>query len=140
MGNWPRLGAVGDVAIAEDEHRCHVADGDLPGVLNDVEAIAGTLCSQHRHRAFAVAAANGLQQVGLFGFGRQAGARPAALHVHDDQRQLSHHRQPDPFLLSAMPGPLEVVTASDPPNAAPMAEVIAAISSSAWNVRTPKFL
>ena len=27
-----------------------------------------------------------------------------------------------------------------PPNAAPMAEVTAAISSSAWNVRTPKFL
>ena len=42
--------------------------------------------------------------------------------------------------LSAMPGPLEAVTAIAPPNAAPMAEVMAAISSSAWNVRTPKFL
>ena len=39
-----------------------------------------------------------------------------------------------------MPGPLDVVTAIAPPNAAPMAEVMAAISSSAWNVRTPKFL
>ena len=42
--------------------------------------------------------------------------------------------------LSAMPGPLVAVTAMAPPNAAPMADVIAAISSSAWNVRTPKFL
>ena len=32
------------------------------------------------------------------------------------------------------------MTAIAPPNAAPMAEVMAAISSSAWNVRTPKFL
>ena len=42
--------------------------------------------------------------------------------------------------LSAIPGPLVVVTASDPPNAAPTDEATAAISSSAWNVATPKFL
>ena len=42
--------------------------------------------------------------------------------------------------LSAMPGPLLAVMPSLPPNEAPMAEVIAAISSSAWNVMTPKFL
>ena len=42
--------------------------------------------------------------------------------------------------LSAMPGPLEVVMAMAPPKAAPMVEQIAAISSSAWKVRTPKFL
>ena len=39
-----------------------------------------------------------------------------------------------------MPGPDVVVTPNAPPYAAPIAEVIAAISSSAWNVRTPKFL
>ena len=39
-----------------------------------------------------------------------------------------------------MPGPLVAVTPSAPPNAAPMVDVIAAISSSAWNVLTPKFL
>src|SRR5438034_7258445 len=38
--------------------------------------------------------------------------------------------------LSAMPGPLEAVTPIAPPNAAPMAAVAAAISSSAWIVRT----
>jgi hypothetical protein len=48
--------------------------------------------------------------------------------------------RPMPSALSAMPGPLEVVIAIAPPNAAPIAEVTAAISSSAWKVRTPKFL
>ncbi|GAB2328758.1 hypothetical protein STREPTOSP366_39320 [Streptomyces variabilis] len=42
--------------------------------------------------------------------------------------------------FSATPGPDVVVTARDPPNAAPSAAPIPAISSSAWNVRTPKFL
>ena len=32
------------------------------------------------------------------------------------------------------------MTPSEPPNAAPSAAPTAAISSSAWNVRTPKFL
>jgi hypothetical protein len=38
--------------------------------------------------------------------------------------------------LSAMPGPLEAVTPMAPPKDAPTAEVTAAISSSAWKVRT----
>ena len=38
------------------------------------------------------------------------------------------------------PGPADVVTPSAPPNAAPNAAPAAAISSSAWNVITPKFL
>ena len=47
---------------------------------------------------------------------------------------------PSPSLLSASPGPLVPVKPNEPPNAAPIAEPIAAISSSAWNVFTPKFL
>ena len=42
--------------------------------------------------------------------------------------------------LSAIPGPDDVVIASAPPNAAPSAAPMPAISSSAWNVRTPKRL
>jgi hypothetical protein len=42
--------------------------------------------------------------------------------------------------LSAMPGPLEHVTPMAPPKEAPMAAVAAAISSSAWIVRTRKRL
>ena len=40
--------------------------------------------------------------------------------------------------LRTIPGPAEVVTPSDPPKAAPSAAPEAAISSSAWKVRTPK--
>src|SRR6202034_3117454 len=42
--------------------------------------------------------------------------------------------------FSVIPGPDVVVTASDPPNAAPSADPAAEISSSAWNVRTPNRL
>ncbi len=48
--------------------------------------------------------------------------------------------RPMPSPLSAMPGPLLAVTLIAPANAAPIAAVIAAISSSAWNVSTSKFL
>ena len=48
--------------------------------------------------------------------------------------------RPMPSPLSAMPGPLLAVTAIAPANAAPIVAVIAAISSSAWNVSTSKFL
>ena len=49
-----------------------------------------------------------------------------------DHRQFEHHAPvPWPRPLSAMPGPLVVVTAMAPPNAAPIVEQIAAISSSA---------
>ena len=48
--------------------------------------------------------------------------------------------QRDPLALQPSPGPLVPVTARFPANEAPMAEPIAAISSSAWKVRTPKFL
>ena len=48
--------------------------------------------------------------------------------------------RPSASPLSAMPGPDEPVTPTLPPNEAPMAEVTAAISSSAWNVATPKCL
>ena len=43
-------------------------------------------------------------------------------------------------LFNANPGPLVPVTASFPVKDAPTAEAAAAISSSAWKVRTLKFL
>ena len=42
--------------------------------------------------------------------------------------------------LRSSPGPLVVVTPRDPAYEAPSAALTPAISSSAWNVRTPKFL
>ena len=49
---------------------------------------------------------------------------------------------PSPIVscFSTMPGPLDVETPSDPPNAAPSAAPTAAISSSAWNVRDAEVL
>ncbi len=48
--------------------------------------------------------------------------------------------RPIASLLSASPGPLVPVRPSAPPNEAPIAELMAAISSSAWNVFTPNRL
>src|ERR1700676_3528869 len=48
--------------------------------------------------------------------------------------------RPIASVLRAMPGPEVVVMARAPEYAAPIAEVMAPISSSAWNVITPKFL
>jgi hypothetical protein len=46
--------------------------------------------------------------------------------------------RPSASCFSTMPGPLVVQIARSPAKAAPMAALIAAISSSAWNVFTPK--
>ena len=46
--------------------------------------------------------------------------------------------RPTASAFSDMPGPLVPVTAMAPPNDAPMAALMAASSSSAWKVRTPK--
>ena len=48
--------------------------------------------------------------------------------------------RPTVSAFSSMPGPEVLVTASEPPNEAPSAAPTAEISSSAWNVRTPKRL
>ncbi len=48
--------------------------------------------------------------------------------------------RPTVSALSSMPGPDVLVTASEPPNEAPSAAPMPAISSSAWNVVIPKRL
>src|SRR4029077_6707547 len=48
--------------------------------------------------------------------------------------------KPMASVFKAIPGPEVVVIASAPEYEAPIADVMAAISSSAWKVRTPKFL
>ncbi len=48
--------------------------------------------------------------------------------------------KPSASVLRAMPGPEVVVMARAPAYDAPIAEVMAAISSSAWKVITPKSL
>ena len=91
----PRLGAVGDVAVGQHEHRRPVLDRDPDRLDRDVEAVGRRLSGQHRHRRLTVAAVHHLQQVGLLGLGRHARAGAGALDVADHQRQLGHHRQAD---------------------------------------------
>ena len=109
-------------------------------LVGDVEAVAGRRRGQDHHRRLAVAAVQRLHQVGLLGLGGQAGARARPLDVEDHERQLGHHGEPDALGLEREPGPLVAQTPMAPPNAAPMADATAAISSSAWKVRTRKRL
>ena len=80
LGQQPRLGAVGDVAVGEQHHRRAVGQRD-PGRLDrGVEAVGRRPGRDHRGRGLAVPAEQGHVEVGLLGLGRHAGAtgRPAA--------------------------------------------------------------
>ena len=90
----PGLGAVGQVAVGEDDDRHHVLEGDAAGLEGDPEAVAGRGGRDHRDGRLGVAAEEGLQQVGLLGLGGQAGRGTAALDVADHERQLGGDREP----------------------------------------------
>ena len=61
----------------------------MPGGLDgDLEAVARAAGGDDRHRRLAVAAVHRHEEVGRLGLGGQAGGRPAALDVDDQQRQL----------------------------------------------------
>ena len=141
VGDAPRLRAVGQVAVREQEHRRAVGDGDPDRLERGVEAVRRRARRDDRDRRLAVAAEHRLQQVGLLGLGRQAGRRAAALDV---ARPPAAARARPPARSSRpsarCPGPDVVVTPSAPPNDAPSAAPMPAISSSAWNVRTPNRL
>ena len=92
-GDAPGFGAVAQEAFGEEQDRGHVLQGDLGGLESCVEAVGRRVGGHDGHRAFAVAAVQGLVEVGLLRLGRQAGGGTAALDVHDDQRQLGHHRE-----------------------------------------------
>ena len=104
LRNAPRLRTIGDVAVRQKNHRRHEFDGDAHGFLHGVEAVRRPGCGHDRHRAIAIAAKHGEQQIGLFGLGRQTGARAAALHIDDDHRQFGHDAQPHRLSLEADAG------------------------------------
>ena len=99
IGDTPRLRTVGDRSVGQDHHRRVIGDRDAGGLDGGLEAVRRRSRGQHRNRGFAVAAEHGLQQIGLFGLGRQTRGRAAALHVDDDQRKFGHHGQPDRLRL-----------------------------------------
>lgn len=63
-------------------------DGDADGFEGGAEAIGRGGCGDDRHGAFAVAAVECLEEVGLFGFGGEAGAGAATLDVDNDEREF----------------------------------------------------
>jgi hypothetical protein len=141
VGDQPRLGAVGQVAVGEQDHRRAVGERD-PGRLDRrVEAVGRGLRRDDRHRRLAVAAEHRLQQVGLLGLGRQAGRRAAALHVDDHSGSSSAITASRSSRTSARcPGRTwwSRRARRRTPRRAPRRSP--AISSSAWKVVTPKFL
>ena len=49
IGNQPRLGAVGQVAVGQQEHRRHEADGEADRLEDHVEAIGRRAGGEDRH-------------------------------------------------------------------------------------------
>ena len=99
VGDEPRLGRIGDIAIGQQHHRSHILDRDPHRLDRYVEAIRRRTCRKHRDRRIAVTAIDRLIQIRLLGLGRQAGRGTAALRVDDDERELGHDRKPHRFAL-----------------------------------------
>ena len=70
----------------------------------DLEAVAWRARRDDRHRRFTVPAVHREQQVGLLGLGGQAGGRPTALHVDQEQRELEAHRETEALALEVDAG------------------------------------
>src|SRR3954470_24762044 len=95
----PGFAAVGAVAVGEQHDWDNIPNGQSPSLLGDVEAIGWAGGRDHRHRAFAISSEDGLEQVGLFGFRREARGWTAALDVDDNHGQLGHDRQSEALAL-----------------------------------------
>ena len=98
-GIEPRLRAVGEVRVGEQEHRRAVLERDARRLDRDVEAAAGSRRGEHRHRRLGVAAEQHHQQVGLLRLRRHPRRRAGALDVEDHERQLERDREPDRLRL-----------------------------------------
>ena len=79
-------------------------DGDAAGLKGHGEAVGGACGSHYHHGAFAVAAVEGLHEVGLLGLGGQARRGAAALDVNYHQGQLGYHGQADALALERQAG------------------------------------
>ena len=85
LGNAPRFGAVGQIAVGKDNYRNHVFQCDTGGFQGNPEAVTGGSRGKHGNRGFRVAAKKRLEQIRLLGLGRQAGRGAATLNVTNNQ-------------------------------------------------------
>ena len=100
----PRLRAVGDEPVGQQDHGGHMLHGQAPGLECVVETVAGRRCRHDDHGALAVAAVERLREVALLGLGRKSRRGAAALYVDHHQRQLSHHGQSQRLALERQAG------------------------------------
>ena len=95
VGQPPRLGAVGQVAVGQQDHRRAVLEGDAGRLDGDVEAVRRAV---RRPRSAAATRRGGRTWPAAgrpLGLGGQAGGRAAPLDVDDQQRQLEADGQAD---------------------------------------------
>ena len=85
VGQAPRLGPVGQVAVGQQDDRRAVLQGDAGRLDGREEAVRRAVGGDDRQRRLGVAAVHGEQEVGRLGLGRQTGGRAAPLDV-DEQR------------------------------------------------------
>ena len=97
LGDAPRFGTVGKVAVGKDNHGNHVLQRDPRGFESDPKAIAGSGCREYGDRCFRVAAKERLQKIRLLGLRGQAGRGAPALNVTNDQRDLGGDRKAKGF-------------------------------------------
>ena len=137
----PGLGAVGEVAVGEQDHRRHVLEREAHGLDRHVEAVARA--SRPRARTAALRCC-GRRRPAADRPARSWSAGPCSARRAECRRSRAAARRRRrgrcASILSAMPGPLVLVTPSLPAYDAPIAEQIAAISSSAWIVRHAELL
>ena len=89
----PRLRAVGEIRVREQEDRRAVLHGDARSLDRGVEASRRCRRSDDGHGRLRVAPEQDHEQIRLLRLGRHAGGRPCPLHVDHDERELEGHRE-----------------------------------------------
>ncbi len=90
-GEVPRLGAVRQVAVGEQDHRGSVLEGDADRLDGGVEALCRRVGGDDRKWGLAVTAVERDVEVGRLGLGRQAGRGAATLDVDQEEREFDRH-------------------------------------------------
>jgi hypothetical protein len=126
VGQEPRLRPVREVRVGQQVDRRAVLERDPRRLDRCVEAAARPNITISR------SACSGFVGIPVEG--------PARWMSRISSGSSSMIARPTVSALRTTPGPLEVEIPSAPPNEAPRAAPTAEISSSAWNVRTPKCL
>ena len=104
VGHAPCAGAVADERVRQQDDRCHVLYGNATCLEGHRKAVGGRCGCDDSHGALAVAAVQGLHQVGLLGLGGQACRGAATLYVDDDKGQFGDYGQADTFALESQTG------------------------------------